>query len=40
MVSHVSDQELRRLHAKEWMLMAASGLSVALFFLVGLYLNG
>jgi hypothetical protein len=35
-VTHVTDQEIRSLHAKEWLLMAASALSVAFFFVVGL----
>lgn len=33
----MSEQDVRALHFKEWLLMAACGLSVALFFVVGLY---
>jgi hypothetical protein len=34
----VSDQDLRSLHRNEWLLIAASAASVALFFVVG-FLN-
>jgi len=32
----VTDQELRSLHRKEWMMTTASALLIAVFFVVGL----
>ena len=32
----MTEEQIRALHKKEWFLMAASGLSVAVFFMAGL----